>query len=338
LKKSASAAKSRAASPGASAPAREPARSTAPKQKKKQAARQAREDFAAQARAKMEVADPLSRANLRKLGIRIGIPVAIGWAIAFAIPGWIPKAVAGALTLLLAGVLGWAWRWARKSKAVVDIVRSAEDAESRKEALGKLDAEFKRGDVSASFAKAQLQLQEDPRAALATLESINLGKLMPQVADEARSQRAMIHLMLGDIDQARALADQVDLARHKEPKSRAALATIVGEAWARSGQARKAAELLETIDGNDPIYADVKPQLFRSLAFAYAWSNQTSLMKKQLRKLGSLNPQLLSGFITKKKNPMGVSPKGVHPLLEQEAYSMLLRSGAVQRKMQVKRM
>jgi hypothetical protein len=286
----------------------------------------------------MEVADPLSPQNLRKLAIRIGIPTLIGWVIAIAIPGWIPKAVAGALTLLLAGVLGWAWRFTRKSKAVVDIVRSAEDAESRKEALEKLDSSFKPGDVSASFAKAQLQLQEDPRAALATLETINLNKIMPQVADEARSQRAMIHLMLGDTAEARTLVDQVDLSRHKEPKARAALVTIVGEAWARSGQARKAAELLETIDGNDPLYEDVRPQLYRALAFAYAWSNQTKLMKKQLRKLGALNTQLLASFITKKKNPQGVNPRGVHPLLEQEAFSMLLRSGTVQRKMQVKRM
>jgi hypothetical protein len=61
-------------------------------------------------------------------------------------------------------------------------------------------------------------------------------------------------------------------------------------------------------------------------------------MKKQLRKLGSINQQLLMGFITKKKNPMGVNPRGVHPALEKEALSMVMRSGAVPRKMQVRRM
>jgi hypothetical protein len=309
-----------------------------PKPKKKQAAKQARDDLAAQARAKIETQDPFSTANLRKLGLRLGIPMLLGWAVAIAITGWIPKAIAGGATLLIAGLAAYVLYFARKSKAVADIVRSADDADSRKQALDKLDAEFKRGDTAATFAKAQLQLQDDPRAALATLETIKLDKVMAPVADETRCQRAMIHLMLGETADARVLADQVDLARHKEPKTRAALAAIVGEAWARSGQAKKAADLLEKIDANDEIYQDVRPQLFRSLAFAYAWTNQTSLMKKQLRKLGSINQQLLMGFITKKKNPMGVNPSGVHPLLEKEALGMVMRSGAVPRKMQVRRM
>ena len=34
----------------------------------------------------------------------------------------------------------------------------------------------------------------------------------------------------------------------------------------------------------------------------------------------------------------GVSPRGVHPALEQEALKMVQRSGAVSRKMQIRRM
>ena len=63
-------------------------------------------------------------------------------------------------------------RFARKSKAVAEIVRSADTAEARKEALDKLDSDFKEGDTAATFAKAQLQMQDEPRAALATLESV----------------------------------------------------------------------------------------------------------------------------------------------------------------------
>ena len=51
-------------------------------------------------------------------------------------------------------------------------------------------------------------------------------------------------------------------------------------------------------------------------------------MKTALRKLAKENPQYLSGFLMKK----------VHPLLEREAKQMLLQSGAVPRKMQIKRM
>jgi hypothetical protein len=216
-------------------------------------------------------------------------------------------------------------------------VRQVDSAEARKEAITELETKFKKDDAAAVFAKAQLEMQEDPRAALKTLESLKLEKLMAPMADEARAQRAMIHLILGETDEARGLVDKIDLSRHKEPKSRATMGAIVGEAWARTGQAKKAVELLETFDLNDALYADIKPQLLRARAFAYAWASNTKQMKGALRALSSINAQFLTGFITKKRNPMGVSPRGVHPALEKEAFEMLMRSGAVPRKMQMKR-
>jgi hypothetical protein len=313
------------------------AKAAAKKPKKKQLAKLERDKLVQEQRGSMQQPDPFSRENVKKMGLRMGIPLAIGWAIALAFPGWIPKAIAGVATLIMAGIVGWIYRFTSKTKAVASIVRDADTAEKRKEALSKLDTDFKDGDVAATFAKAQLQLQEDPRAALATLETIDLKKVMAPMADETRSQRAMIHLMLGETDHARTLADQVDLSRHKEARTRATLAAIVGEAWARSGQAKKAVEMLENFDLNDDDFKELRPQLYRSLAFAYAWSNQTKKMKATLRKLKSINVQLLMGFITKKKNPQGVSPRGVHPALEKEAYGLVMKSGAVPRKMQFKR-
>jgi hypothetical protein len=301
-------------------------------------AKQAREELAAAARQKELPADPLAAMNLKSLGIRIGIPALIAWGIALAIPGWIPKVIVGVLTLVIAGLALWAVRFARRSRAVAQIVREADTAEARKEAIAKLDTDFKKDDSAAIFAKAQLQLQEDPRAALRTLETIKLDKVMSSVmADETRSQRAMIHLMLGETEEARALCDHIDMTRHKEPKSRAMMAAIVAEAWARTGQAKRAVELLETFDPADEAYAELRPQLYRARAFAYAWTNNMKSMKQALRSLSGLNPQFLSGFITKKKHPMGVAPKGVHPILEKEAFEMVMRSGAAPRKMEFRR-
>jgi hypothetical protein len=96
-------------------------------------------------------------------------------------------------------------------------------------------------------------------------------------------------------------------------------------------------ELLETLDLNDDVYADLRPQLLRARAFAYAWASDSKQMKQVLRRLSQINPQYLMGFITRKKNPAGVNPRGVHPLLEKEAYEMVTRSGAVPRKMEFKR-
>ncbi|MFO0550012.1 MAG: hypothetical protein U0271_16575 [Polyangiaceae bacterium] len=307
--------------------------------KKKGAAAQAaeRDRILAEARKKAPTPDPLSSENLRKMGVRLGIPLAIGWVLAIVVSGWWLKIVMAVITVALAGVTLWAVRYARKSKAVVEILKNADTPEARKQALEKLDTEFKKDDAAAAFARAQLQMQEDPRAALKTLEQINLTKVMAHVADEARAQRAMIHLILGETDEARALVDPIDLSRQQDPKSRATITAIVGEAWARSGQAKRAVELLEKIDVKDEAFDELKPQLLRARAFAYAWSNDSKNMRGTLHQIRGLNVQYLMGFITKKKHPGGVSPRGVHPMLEKEAYELVMKSGLVQRKMEVRR-
>ena len=95
--------------------------------------------------------------------------------------------------------------------------------------------------------------------------------------------------------------------------------------------------MLENFDPEDAAFVALRPQLLRSRAFAYAWASNSKQMKQTLQRLSRLNPQYLSGFITRKKVPGGVSPKGVHPMLEKEAYGMVMRSGIVPRRMEVKR-
>lgn len=303
----------------------------------KKTPKQAREEALAALKSKELPPDPLGAMSLRSMALRIGPFALIVWIGAFLLNGWIPKAVAGVLTIAVLGVVIWAVRFATKSRAVAEIVRGATTDEERKEAIQKLDAEFKKDDVAAVFAKSQLQLQEDPRAALATLEQIKLDKVMANIADEARAQRGMIHLMLGENDEARALCDAIDMSRHKEAKTRATLGAIVGEAFARTGAAKKAVELLETFDLEDESFKELLPQLLRARAFAYAWANNTKQMKATLKRLERMNVQYLSGFITKKKHPMGVNPRGVHPLLEKEAFDLMQRSGTMQRKMEFRR-
>src|SRR5690606_9991641 len=97
------------------------------------------------------------------------------------------------------------------------------------------------------------------------LETINLNKVMANMADEARGQRAMIHLMLGEVTRARDLADGISLARHQDARSRAMLAAVVSEAWARTGQAKRAVDTLSAINPEDEQLAQLKPQLYRAL-------------------------------------------------------------------------
>jgi hypothetical protein len=259
---------------------------------------------------------------------RLGIPAAIVWGLALLIRHWIAWSLAAVLTVGVLALIFWARRTAQRTQAVANIVQGANTPEARREAMAKLEARFKKDDTAAVFAKAQLQMQEDPRAALATLETIDLPKLeklMAPLADQARAQRAMIHLVFGETDEARALVDGIDLSRHKEPLARATMVAVQGEAWARTGAAKKACELLETLDVQDPVYAELKPQLLRAKAFAYAWANNSSQMKATLRAMAAIQPQLLMRFVTKKKNPAGGASRGVHPLLEKEAFELLSR-------------
>jgi hypothetical protein len=273
--------------------------------------------------------DPLSFLNLKSLGLRVGLPLLGIWAVAIFVVGKAWALIgAGALTALAVGLLGWAMRFANKSRAVASIVQGADTAEGRKLALNKLDTDFKKGDTAAIFARAQLQLHDDPRQALATLEQIDLGKVMAPVADEARAQRAMIHLVLGEPERARQLVDPIDLSRHQQPKTRATLVTVIAEAWARTGQGKKAIDTLSVFDPEDAEYVDLRAQLYRAYAFAYAAVNDTKGIRRVLRKLAEINPQILGAFIAKK----------IHPLLEREAKELLKRTGGVPRRSVVRRM
>jgi len=266
--------------------------------------------------------------TMKGLGLRVGLPVLGVWVVAIVVGRSWAFAAAGVITALAAALVVWALRFAQKTRDVANLVKGADTPEARKQALSKLDTDFKKGDTAAVFAKAQLQLHEDPRLALKTLEQIDLGKVMAPIADEARAQRAMIHLILGEAERARQLVDGIDLSRHQQAKTRATLVTVIGESWARTGQGKKALDTLLMFDPEDPEFGELKAQLYRALAFAYASVNDAKGIRKVLRKMLEINPQLLGGFLMKK----------VHPLLEREAKEMLKRSGAVPKKMVVRRM
>jgi len=267
---------------------------------------------------------------MRSALLRIGIPVGVIWIVIILIGNKWGYVAGGVVTFAAIGIIGWALLQMRKSSKVADILRGADTstATGRKEALEQLETRAGKGDAAALFAKAQILMHEDPRKALEVLEQINLNKELAPVADEARGQRAMIHLLLGEVDRARSLVDAIDLSRHDQAKSRASLASVIGEAWARSGQGKRANDTLELFDPENAELADVKPQLYRARAFAAASTNDVKRMKHALRKLRSINPQLLGGFVQKK----------VHPLLEKEARQMLMQSGVVPKKMVRQRM
>lgn len=255
----------------------------------------------------------------KSLGLRLGIPIAIVWVIAFFVPHWSAKAVAGVLTLLALGLVAFALRWTSKAQKVQSIVGDAKTKEDRAQALERIDKEFKKGDAAAIFAKSQLLMQEDPRKALDQLEKIDLSKVMPNIADEARAQRSMIHLMLGEPQEARVLVDAIDLGRQMDAKSKATISAVVCEAWARTGAAKKAIDILALFDAEDATLADARPGLLRAQVFAYGAVGDTKKARGAMHQLAKIDPRIVAGF----------AQKGVHPLLVEEAKKILQRSGAM---------
>src|SRR5882762_4879430 len=136
---------------------------------------------------------PRTPVDYKKIFGRVGAGLVVLWIIAFIIPSWIPKAVVGVLTVAAVGLGFWFVRYVKKSEALGDLLRGADTAEGRKEALERLDKDFKKGDTQAVLARAQLEMQEDPRKALTTLETIELDKVMTPIADQVRSMRGMLH-------------------------------------------------------------------------------------------------------------------------------------------------
>lgn len=273
--------------------------------------------------------------QLKGMLARLAIPVLGAWVLCGSIAAFSQtptvRVIMVSLALIVTGlalaVVIWVTRQAKKARGVASILSGVESAEDRKAALAQLDATYKKNDPTAVFAKAQLEMQDDPKKALATLEQIDLSKVLGPVADETRAQRAMIHLTLGDVGPARQLVDNIDLSRQRDAKTRAMLTAVCAEAWARTGNAKKAAETLALLDPEDAEYERLRPQLYRAQAYAFAHTNDLKGMRRVLKKLVQVDVRLLGGFMMKR----------THPLLQKEAKKVAEQSGMVPRKMVVQR-
>jgi hypothetical protein len=297
------------------------------KKKKKQSAAAMQRDLRDLARPSPDAPEK-PPVDMNKLYVRVGGVVALVWVLAAIATHWwtiVPLAIAGAVTLAAVAAIVWLVRYVNKAREMASILRAgSQNEEGRQDALKRLETDFKKCDVQAAIARAQLEMQDDPRKALATLESVDLGKQMVPVADQVRCTRATIHLQLGEVQEARALVDKMELGKQQDAKTRAMFAAVAGEAYGRTGLGKKGVELLELYNPEDPEYAEMRVQMWRARAFAAAGAGDMKAASRALKKLIEVNPQLLGMFVGAKK---------IHPMLQQEAKQLLMRSGAVPRKM-----
>jgi hypothetical protein len=263
----------------------------------------------------------------RNLAI-IGGLVAILWLTALATGSKIFLVIVAVMTAVIAGLLLYVFQWAKKQRRMMDLLQSASvSPEARKQALAQLQAE-KGGDkdVMNAIARAQLEAQEDPDKALATLEAIDLKKVPGPMADDVRAFRAQMYLTVGRASEARPLADEIKVTNASTAESRGMLAATVAEAWARTGKHKEALDLLGTIKPEDPDYGQARVPLLFARIYASFAAGQREQVRKDMTALLKQDVNLLGRFLMPKAK--------AHPELQKIAKDLLQRGPEVRKMMQ----
>ncbi|MEM9069250.1 MAG: hypothetical protein AAGE52_12125 [Myxococcota bacterium] len=253
-----------------------------------------------------------------KVIAQFAIGLGVIWLIAGLVSPYISYwgyVVAGVLTVLLLGLGFYVWRMMRKSSAIVDVLRGATDAEGRAAAI----AALKDGDAMSKMAQAQLVAQEDPKEALAILESIDLKKTPKLLQNDVRAQLAMMYLLQNRAQDARALADDIKLDAQPQPKQKAMYAAVMSESFARTGKAKEAAKLLEDYDPDDADYAEMKPLLYRASIFTWLKLKKRGRARTAMMRLAKHDANQLGAFLQ----------KGTHPEVQRLAREVLEKEGLV---------
>lgn len=254
--------------------------------------------------------------------------IAIGFAVVWIVAGMLTPyigywglGIAGVLTLVAIGFGLYIWNMMRKSANIVDILKGATDEEGRAKAMAALSAGKGGDDVMNKLAQSQLMMQEDPKEAVAILESIDIKKAPKLLQNDVRAQLGLLYLITNRAKEARALADEMSLDGQVQQKQKAMYAAVMAESFARTGKGSEAGKLLETFDADDPEYAEVRALLLR--AQVYTWNNlkKRGRARTALMRLARIDPNQLGAFLQ----------KGTHPQIVALAREVAQKEGLVPR-------
>ena len=254
-----------------------------------------------------------------------GITLAI-WAFAINTGSTIVLSIVGALTLVLIGVLIWALRTIKKHRSTLSLLQgAAQSPEARKEALAKLSAGKDAKTPTNVFARSQLLAADDPQEALKLLGSIELKTYPPAMQDDVSLLQAQLYLRLGRTADARKAADLMNLDNPQRKEIRPLAASIVGEAWARTGKPKEALALLDTIEVPKKDGEQIALQIRFARVFAKFASNQRGPARAELAALADDDPNHLGRFVAPQFR--------VHPELQKLARTVFEQHPAARRQM-----
>ena len=264
--------------------------------------------------------------NWKVLG-QIAVGIGVIWLIAGLVSPYIGiwgYVVAGVITAIAAGIGIYVWRLMRKSSAIVDILKGATDEEGRAAAVAALQG--KGGDAMAKMAQAQLVAQDDPKEAVAILESIDLKKAPKLIQNDVRAQLALMYLLQNKPREARELADEIKLDAQPQPKQKALYAAVMSESFARTGKVKEAAKILEDYDPEDGAYAEMRPLLYRAQIFTWLRLKKRGRARTSMMRLAKADANQLGAFLQ----------KGTHPEVKRLATEVLQREGIMPKGPKVK--
>jgi hypothetical protein len=224
--------------------------------------------------------------------------VAAVWAFAFSTGSTVFLIIVGVLTAVLAALLFFAYRMMRKQRRVVELLQgSTQSPEARRAALAKLNDAKDAGSPMNVFARAQLLAQDDPPAALALIDKLELKDYPAQMQDDVSLLRIQLCLGTGKTAEARKSADMVNLDNPARAEMKAMASAIVAEAWARTGKSKDALKLLETIEYPKQNREQVEVQARVARIFARFASGQRGATRNELNALANADPNYLGRFV-----------------------------------------
>jgi hypothetical protein len=277
-----------------------------------------------------EPASPMVQAGgfKRKNIIIIAVVVVVVWAFALNTGSTVLISIVGGLTLVLAGILIWALRLMRKQRGLVGLLQGAtQSPEARRDAIAKLEAGKDAGAPVQVFARAQLMASDDPKAALALIEKQDLKSFPPAMQDDVSLLKAQLFLGFGRTQDARKCADSMNLDNPQRKEIRPYAAAVVAEAWGRTGKAKEALALIETIELPKKDADQIGLQIRIAKVFAKFAANQRQAARAELSALADLDLNFLSRFVAPQFR--------VHPELQKLARSVFTQHPAARRQVKV---
>ena len=269
----------------------------------------------------------------RKTWIILGVVTAAFWTFAISTGNTYVLIVVGVLTVVLIGVLLWALRTIRKHRSTASLLQgAAASPEARREALAKLSEGKDAKSPTNVFARAQLlAADDDPQDALKLLGSIELKSYPPAMQDDVSLLQTQLYLRLGRTGDARKSADVMNLDNPQRKEIRPLAASIVAEAWARTGKPKEALALLDTVELPKKDAEQIALQMRVARIFARFAANQRGPARAELAALADEDPNQLGRFVLPQFR--------VHPELQKLARSVFEQHPSARRhiKAQAKR-